>query len=163
VGDLGTLLIQMGEWGEAAQVFRIYLEREPESREARVLLGLSLYKSGRPQEAIEEYRRIPEVNADILVKLGDCHLVLGKVGEAIALYEEARGMDPQFHPAWNNLGVAYLRAREPGKARDAFLEAARIAIRMGKVGTAEGNLRRVLAIDETDEEARRLLESISPN
>lgn len=50
----------------------------------------------------------------------------GDFGRALACYQKALKADPEFYPAWNNLGTIYLRQKDPARAKDSFEKVLRL-------------------------------------
>lgn len=86
-------------------------------------VGHRLMAGGEYELALKAYTRaIPEqgFNPDVLSALGSANLRLGRLKQAQKLLERATEQDPDFGPAWNNLGVVYASLGEHAKAHAAF-------------------------------------------
>lgn len=88
--------------------------------------------------------------------LGEAHLRLNQIEEALAAYRRAVEIDPQNRKAWNNLGSAFWRAGRFEEAIDAHHQALRIDPNdaaayadLGGVYTAMGQLDRAVEVLET--------------
>ena len=105
---------QAGRIEVATQAFRLALNRNPDSVDAALMLGLIL--SDGSESDIAEAERLfthcltlaPD-NFLVLNQLGQCHQRRGEDLTAIALFERAVAANPGFAPAFNNLGVSRQR------------------------------------------------------
>jgi serine/threonine-protein kinase len=96
---LGTLLSEheLGRPDEAVAHFEEALRIDPKLDEARVRLGLALFKQGRLDEAISHFQqalRTDPKNALVHVNLALALKAEGKRDEAVGHYEEALHIDP---------------------------------------------------------------------
>ncbi|WP_245542178.1 tetratricopeptide repeat protein [Rubellimicrobium thermophilum] len=98
------------------------------------------------------------LTADVLAGIGSADLHLGRLGQAERWLRLAVRKDPDFVPAWNNLGVVLMEKGEYGEASEAFRRA--FALDSGSSDTIRDNLRLALArmedpaytgINETEE------------
>lgn len=83
------------------------------------ILGIALRKSGRIDEAINEYvslidtwPMVPETHYN----LGIAYMNKNRVDEAISAYQKALDLNPNFSKAYANLGYAYLKQNHVEKA-----------------------------------------------
>jgi tetratricopeptide (TPR) repeat protein len=85
------------------------LAEEPGHADALHLVGLIAHQQGNLSRAIDYLNRsllLDGVNALTCLHLGDVHFAEGNVRAAVAFYERALGLYPDFGAAHNNLGVA---------------------------------------------------------
>jgi tetratricopeptide (TPR) repeat protein len=93
----------------------------PQSPGAHSNLGFALYKKGRLDEAIAEWREAIRLGPDYAMahnNLGVALMDMGKVDEAIVCYDRALALNPKYGPAHNNLCNALT---EKGKVDDAII------------------------------------------
>lgn len=142
-------------------------------------LGNLFYTSGRFSEAIEVYYKAMKINAgstNILNNLADINLYKMKnIDEAKNLLSKAIDLDPDFTPALNNLGNAYMLSGEKDKAEKIFSE---IILKDPKNVQAYGNLAvlyedrgdiikaksmlaKVMMINPNDVRANQMMEKLS--
>lgn len=96
-GILSTFLQQRGRFDEAARSDREFLERQPAFEAAvRPRVALAVLAAGRPEEALEEFRRCPSKNDDPHTPTyrSLVHLALGDVPAAISALETATRIMP---------------------------------------------------------------------
>lgn len=123
----GDFLMDAGDPAGAEAAFRHALGVFPASDEARRQLGILLARTGRPEEAVgllADPAAADHAEAQFYLANGLAHL--GRPGEAVPRYEHAASLGYREPALYNNLGVAYARLGEPGKARRMFLEALRL-------------------------------------
>lgn len=104
--NLGTALLLLRRYAEAAEQFRIAVDREPGNAFYALGLGDALWLLGRREEAAAVYRRVIElIGADrspqALTVKGQALAHLGSTIEAAAAAHEASELDP------GNAGIAY--------------------------------------------------------
>lgn len=134
--ELGMTLarkyISKKEFNKAEEVYRILLERYPDSREIKVQLARVLYWQGRYNEALEVYREIVDFKPELVDEMRKVEIAKeleeiekleeeGKVEEAIErleklFYEELE----QSYDVGMKLGLLYLRTGQRGKAHRVF-------------------------------------------
>nr|WP_325251413.1 tetratricopeptide repeat protein [Amylibacter sp.] len=86
-------------------------------------VGHRLMASGEYELALKAYTRAAAdigLNADVLSALGSANLHLGRLHHARELLELAVNKDPEFVPAWNNLGVVLQSQGEYPEAKRVF-------------------------------------------
>ncbi|HUJ72028.1 MAG TPA: tetratricopeptide repeat protein [Verrucomicrobiae bacterium] len=138
------LLIVLGTatWGRAGAyttdetLWRDTLAKNPNAWLAHYNLGSDLERTGRTQEALEQYEQALRVKPDYAEAhngLGAALVQTGRAGEAIVHFERALQIKPDFAEAHCNLGFA--------------LE------QVGRVGEAIGQLEQALRIRPDDPEA----------
>ncbi len=88
-----------------------------------LIVGHRLMAAGQYELALKSYtREITDqgLNADILSAMGSANLKLGRLQQAEKLLEQATAQDPDFVPAWNNLGVAQNALKDYVGAHQSF-------------------------------------------
>jgi tetratricopeptide (TPR) repeat protein len=97
---------------EAETKFKKAIEKDLEKFESRFNLGDAIYKQGRFDEAIEEFKnslsiaQSPEQQADIFHNIGNSFLKSQKYQESIAAYREALKLNPDDMETKYNLSYA---------------------------------------------------------
>ncbi len=117
-----------------------------------LIVGHRLMAAGEYELALRAYSRAAlthGLNADVLSALGSANLRLGRLKQARRLLESAVEKDPEFVPAWNNLGVVLMELGIEGEARRVFRNA--FALDNGNSEQIRENLR--LAIAKTENTA----------
>lgn len=113
---------QSGTYTDLETLYRVTLERNPESWLAHNNLGLLLVQTpGRRVDAIAEYRaavRLEPSYPEAHFNLGSALAHSGGLEEAIAEYETALRLKPDYAEAYNNLGNAL--SHLPGRLPDAI-------------------------------------------
>jgi protein O-mannosyl-transferase len=109
-------------WKDSISIWTRTLARTPHSYIAHCNLGIALADEGRPDEAIQQFHRALEINADdakSINNLGKVFMTQGKLDEAMAYFNQARQLKPDDVKTLNNLGVALA---DEGKLDDATRE-----------------------------------------
>ncbi|WP_238928843.1 tetratricopeptide repeat protein [Alexandriicola marinus] len=91
-----------------------------------LIVGHRLMEAGEFELALEAYIRaagVQGLNVDTLSALGSANLRLGRLGQAEALMRQAVEEDPEFVPAWNNLGVILMERGKVAEAAEVFRRA----------------------------------------
>lgn len=84
-----------------------------------LIVGHRLMAAGEYELALRAYTRAAAdhgVTVDVLSAIGSANLKLGRLGQAEGYLRDAIKTDPDFAPAWNNLGVILM---ERGKVAEA--------------------------------------------
>lgn len=109
-------------------------------------VGHRLMAAGEYDLAIRAYERAAAdegLTVDVISAVGSANLKLGRLHQAERLLRRATELDPNFAPAWNNLGVVLMEKGEYAEAARVF----RIAYGLdhGKSDSIRENLRLALA------------------
>lgn len=88
-----------------------------------LVVGHRLMAAGEYELALKSYIR--EINnqglsADVLSAIGSANLKLGRLKQARRYLEQSTEQDPDFVPAWNNLGVAQTSLKDFVGAHQSF-------------------------------------------
>jgi Flp pilus assembly protein TadD len=121
--NLGTLLFEVGDYGQAEKYFRQAIALRPDFPEANNNLGLVLAGSGRGREAFAAYKKAIELApgySDPYGNLATLYRQRGMHQEAIDFYSMAIRRDPYRASFHDSLGVAYLEAGRGEEARHSF-------------------------------------------
>jgi Flp pilus assembly protein TadD len=111
-----------------------------------LLIGHRLMAAGQYELALKAYTRAAAqqgLNVDTLSALGSANLKLGRLGQSETLLRRAVDEDPDFAPAWNNLGVLLMEQGKYGEAAEIFRRA--FATDNGNSEQIRQNLRLALA------------------
>jgi len=104
--------------------------RAPQNFEAHFQLGRLLTQKKQFPAAIQEYQRALNINNRIpeaYFNLGYIHLVQGNYDLAIQHLEWCRALSPPYQDeVLTNIGIIYLRKKNPRQARSYFQEANRL-------------------------------------
>ncbi len=142
LADIGRCLSALRRYAAAETVLREALQAL-DTAETRYDLALVLDRSGRLDEAIDEYQRALDRNpnhVDSLINLGIGLARRGELEPALARFQQAVEVDPEHADAQSNLGALYLARGAREAARRAFGRA--LEIEPGHAGATDG-LRRL--------------------
>ncbi len=121
--NLGLLLQDKGEHGEALEAFRRAVRHDPKHAEAQVNLGRALQEQGQSADALASFETALALDR----QLPDAHFGRGRSleqqdrwAEAEAAYRAALEARPEFHEAENNLAAVLLAQGRYGEAQEAF-------------------------------------------
>jgi tetratricopeptide (TPR) repeat protein len=117
----GELRSGQGEWAEAAEMYRLCVNRSPQRTDVRLKLAQSLLRLKRPEEAASQFRRclrdIP-LSIEARVGLGTCLIETGAQAEARNLLEQVVAEAPRDFAARQQLGELDLSLGHPERAMD---------------------------------------------
>ncbi|MGR3632411.1 MAG: tetratricopeptide repeat protein [Limimaricola soesokkakensis] len=111
-----------------------------------LIVGHRLMAANEPELALNAYGRAAGqqgLDVDTLSAMGSANLRLGRLGQAERLLRRAVAEDPDFAPAWNNLGVVLMETDRAAEAAESFRRA--FALVDGGDDMVRDNLRRALA------------------
>lgn len=114
-----------------------------------LIVGHRLMAAGEYELALKAYARAANergINVDTLSAAGSANLKLGRLGQARDLLEQALELDPDFVPAWNNLGVILMSLGNYGEAKQIFRRA--FALDNGNSDEIRQNLSKAIALVE---------------
>lgn len=121
--ELGLAYYRNGKLIEAEKAFADAMQQDPTDEESVQMRGLTLYRLGRPADAIpylEKIRRwTPNGNADANYVLGLCYLNARRYDQARAAFATQYGLAPDSAPAYLLLGNMLLKANLPELAMTA--------------------------------------------
>ncbi len=116
-------------WRDSETLFRHTLEVTSENYVIHMSLGIELWKQGRWDEAIAEYRKAIAISpqyADLYFVLANALLVQGKADEAAEAFRTTLALRPDFRYAHTNLGMALQRLGRIEEATDEYREGLRL-------------------------------------
>ena len=140
VMDLAEYLFAHGEQDkdylfQAAIVLEKLAESFPDHAYTLRLLGNLYFDMGIPEKAVTYYRKYLDIHPDdpnVRTDLGTQLLRLEKMDEAIAEYQTAIGLFPDFYNTHFNLSIAYERMGDSDKAKTHREKALEIEKRLGQ-------------------------------
>ncbi len=111
-----------------------------------LVVGHRLTAAGEHELALKAYLRAASeqgVTPEVLSAIGSANLRLGRLGQAETILRRATELDPEFAPAWNNLGVVLMEQGEIAEAARVFQVA--FGVDRGETAQIRENLRLALA------------------
>lgn len=126
---LGVLLVQAGEFNDAADVLKSAVVVDPGRNDAVVYLAKSLAASNRKPEAIEVLKAAVPHSRDEPMELNNIGLALVKLGahdDGMALFRQAIQLKPKLRAARIYLGNALLEVGNEEEGFDVLREAIRL-------------------------------------
>jgi tetratricopeptide (TPR) repeat protein len=125
--ELGIAYYRTGKLVFAEQAFAKAMTEDPNDIESVQMRGLSLYRLGRPAEAIPFLERVrqwtPNANADANYILGLCYLNAQRLDDARTAFARQFAVAPDSGPAYLVLGKMLLQANLPEPAADSARKA----------------------------------------
>jgi Flp pilus assembly protein TadD len=116
-------------FADAVELFTRYTELKSENPWGHYMLGLSAWKAGNHELALEAFERALELDPDHVksqLNLSRVLLDTGKPWDALARLDEALAVDPESSDAYRLKGRAYHQLGQMVEAVDAYREAIRI-------------------------------------
>ena len=188
---LGEVFLHERKFAEAVEKFKFVIAADPNDAQAHIKLseayaGLGqgeeaarhreealrlrpsaladeLFQDGKVEEALEEYRKAADANAnnaEVYNRMGEAYLMLGRNSEAAEAYRRLIQLNPKYTDAYFNLGNAYDRIGMYKEAAEAFNQAVRLnskdADAYFNLGNAYGNMNRHANAIEAYRQALRL-------
>ncbi|HXF11323.1 MAG TPA: tetratricopeptide repeat protein, partial [Desulfuromonadaceae bacterium] len=99
---------QVGYWRNDVALFSHAVAVTKDNLTAHLNLGYAYQQSGRPDDAMNEYRAVLKLEPDNVRAHNNLANLLddsGQTDQAIAEFEQALEIDPKYAPAHNNLGT----------------------------------------------------------
>jgi aspartate beta-hydroxylase len=128
-------LLREGRLAEAERAYERVLERSPNDLQALNIVALAALRSGRPRRALDLLGRAIKVDdrdAPTQFHLARAHEAVGDLAAALAAYECALRLKPEFHLARLHRAAALERAGESRAALVNFARALREAQHEGR-------------------------------
>ncbi|MDG2381893.1 MAG: tetratricopeptide repeat protein [Pirellulaceae bacterium] len=119
LNSLGICLSHLQKFDESCLRFSQAVALRPEFGEAYLNWGQVLASQGKERDAIERYEAATEANPDYLpayVRLAKYHVRKQDFASAEPFYREVARLRPKDSGALTNLGVLYIRLKQPTKA-----------------------------------------------
>ncbi|HWA31378.1 MAG TPA: tetratricopeptide repeat protein [Rhizomicrobium sp.] len=117
---------QDGRLKQAERLAREILVARPNNADAHNILGVTLYRTGRQDEGLEEVRRAAKLdpsNPNYFANLGEMERKAKNLDAAQAALERAIALDPQSAQAHNNLGIVHFDKKEFEQAAESYRKA----------------------------------------
>jgi tetratricopeptide (TPR) repeat protein len=117
--NLGEALRRAGDYSQAINSFQHALSLKPDYTLARYNIGCTLFAQREFKQAFNELRKALKKSpndAKIMTACADALRELGKVKEAVAMYQRVLELKPDYAPAHANLGPLLLMKGETEKA-----------------------------------------------
>jgi tetratricopeptide (TPR) repeat protein len=166
---VGQLLVQKGQYKEAAEFLRQASVLAPDDLTIREHLSLALYLSNQWLAASEQLTKLVAderyaKRADLWVTLGECQIQLNNARAARQSFETATQVDPNMAAAWLSFGRAAIQTNDRRRAEIAARRAISlepdngqaqlligyIRLQEGKVPEALSAFRKASALDQQD-------------
>jgi len=129
--ELGIAYYRTGKLLFAEKAFAQAMSEDPNDMESVQMRGLSLYRRGRPADAIPYLERVkqwtPNANADANYVLGLCYLNSQRFDQARTAFANQFGVSPDSGAAYLLLGKMLMTANLPEKAAQAAKKALDLA------------------------------------
>lgn len=126
----GRVMLDIGNYLSALEIFKQAIETNPEHITARTLLGIVQLRMHLYHAAIKTFEEAGDLDrgeAGPFIGLAHAKLALGEVSASMADATHATEVDPQAGEAWLALAQACWRDRSYGDAESAALEARELA------------------------------------
>jgi tetratricopeptide (TPR) repeat protein len=121
--NVSRATMRVADWADPVRLYQSSLLANPQSSALHYNLAFSLNQRGDLQEALEEYRRVLQIdrkNAKAYASIGDVYLQLKSFSAAHAAYEKALALHPDDPAVLLNIGAAYQSAGAMGQAETAY-------------------------------------------
>jgi predicted Zn-dependent protease len=114
---LGVAYYRTGKLPEAQKAFEAAVKEDPSDLESVQMEGLTLYRMGRPTDAIpflaQVHQWMPNANADSNYVLGLCYMTASKFDDARAAFATEFGVRPDSASAYLLLATMLMNANLP--------------------------------------------------
>lgn len=128
--ELGVAYYRTGKLPDALQAFTQAEKEDPNDMESVQLHGLTLYRLGRPADAIPYLKRVrqwmPNADADANHVLGLCYLNSRQYDESRKTFAEQYGVPADSGAAYLFLGNMLMQSNLPELARNAAAQALKV-------------------------------------
>jgi predicted Zn-dependent protease len=132
--ELGLAYYRTGKLTDALQAFTQAEKEDPSDMESVQLHGLTLYRLGRPADAIPYLQRVrqwmPNADADANHVLGLCYLNAQQYDQARKTFAEQYGVPADSGAAYLFLGNMLMQANLPELARNVAMQALKVTPRL---------------------------------
>ncbi|GAM11704.1 putative UDP-N-acetylglucosamine--peptide N-acetylglucosaminyltransferase SEC [Geobacter sp. OR-1] len=158
---LGESLAALGKSDEAISALKQSISLSPDV-DALIALGDLYFEVGDHKQAIQQYKKVAEVdpkNADAYVNIGLVYSKMERIDEAIKAYEAALEIEPDNVFAYNAIGDAWYGQGEKEKAIAAFRKGIEVDPEDAAAHFNLGEL--YYDMEEFDEAEKECLEAVS--
>jgi serine/threonine protein kinase/tetratricopeptide (TPR) repeat protein len=110
---------------EAERALREAESLNPDSARVRLIGGMLNKNAGQYQKALEDYRRVQELeprNIEALLEIASVYFAVSMPDKAIETYRQAISLDPGYYKSYEQLGALYYFRSEYAKAVSEFQE-----------------------------------------
>lgn len=114
----GCLLLELGEFDEAARELTTYVGHRPEAAEGWLRLGSARLRAGRVPEAEEAFKRAGQLSGERRVQVealngaGVCLVRRGRGVDGGAFFDAANNLDPKYAPVLLNQAILAEQQRD---------------------------------------------------
>jgi tetratricopeptide (TPR) repeat protein/ubiquinone/menaquinone biosynthesis C-methylase UbiE len=111
----------VGRWRQAEIYYRSFLQQHPRHPEALHLLAVILHQRGKSAKAVDLLETAMKVCPNeprFYLSYGESQRALHQYDIAVACYQRSLALDPDFAPAFHNLGLAL---QDLGRSEDAVI------------------------------------------
>ncbi len=126
---LGATYMQLQDWSNAEQIYRLALKSGMESSMFRTNLGLIHFHRKQFSQAEQELQkaiRLDATNVSAHYHLGNVFRSRGELQKALEQYESALKINPDYVFALNGSGMAYAALKQDNRSLEAFQQAIKI-------------------------------------
>jgi len=162
----GRFIARTRDWRDDATLFEATVRTSPESAKAHSNYGFVLQRTGRLEQAVEEYHAALAIAPGLTgtgISLARTLVALDRPEEAVDRYEKVIEIDDGISVAWSGLGMAQKAAGRLPDAEASFRTALKLSL--GRNLEAVQGLAEVLSVSGHEQEAvamLRRLESLRP-
>ena len=122
----GQQALNLGNIGEAMELYSKVLKTNPIDSTALYGMGLAYQMNGKTEEAIDAYKKTIKTNPRFLDAYGSLALIYSRINQidnAISVLKKAIELRNNDASAYNNLGVLYFKKNKHNDARICFEKA----------------------------------------
>jgi tetratricopeptide (TPR) repeat protein len=125
--NLGATYLNQKQPEKAAKHFKKAIEIHPEYETALFQLGVACSQQNKFDQAKIYFNKVLQCNrhykSEAHYELGNVYSVQGMQDEAIWHFAASIRINPDFHKAYNNMGIAFIRKKNIAQAIDSFQKA----------------------------------------
>jgi tetratricopeptide (TPR) repeat protein len=143
-------------WADPILFYADIATKSPAKPRAHDLLGVALLDAGRPEDAIEPFRRAIALDsswANGYLHLGNAYLASERPGDALEVFELGLRHRPGFYPIQERIGVALDRSGRPEEAVGYYMGLGSHMAMEGRAPEAIQILQRAVTLDRTSSAA----------
>lgn len=123
--EAGDMYAQIGRFSEAVSYYEKAQAANPKDLQANIKLANALFDSNQFEKAAEFYEKALEINPNDVGARTDLGITFVERADpdydrAIKEFETSLKNDPKHEPTLYNLGIAYFKKGETGKANEAL-------------------------------------------